>query len=294
MTSHPRHHLPRSQRVLRTFSVAMLGCFAVMLGACSQSNRPPVAPTSQTITSSDLSRQKKDPQEIAQVRTAIAAEFIRDHKLDDAKRQLESALKANPKSASAHDMMGVLLQQEGSPINLAKAEGYFKKALSLDPNFDQAHNNYGVYLSQVKRYNEAITQFQIAGSSLGYEGRSDALENLGRTYLKLNNKSLAIQSFLKALDANRQSVIARSEMIDILLSDGRTLEARELYDDLVALMGEKNLDPRSLSQGIRIAKANGNTMQVQKLTQQIFDRFPLSPEAKQLRTWLSNPAATWK
>lgn len=270
--------------------VASLFLFTVGMTACSQTN---TQITQQTVTTSDPSRQRLDPKEIAKTRTAIAAEFIRDHKLDDAKRQLEEALKADPKSPAPYDMMGILLQQEGSPNNLAKAEGYFKKAISLDPEFVQANNNYGVYLSQMKRYNEAIAQFQIAGSALGYEGRASALENLGRTYLKVNNKELATQTFLKALDANRQSVIARSELIDILLADGRSLQAKELYDDLVVLLGERP-DPRTLSQGIRIAKSTGNTGQLQKLTQQLFDRFPLSEEAKKVRIWLSNPSTSWK
>lgn len=263
---------------------------AMGLAGCSSSTQV----TQQTVTSSDPSRQKLDPKEIARTRTAIAAEFIRDHKLDDAKRQLERALESDPKSAQANDMMGVLLQQEGSPSNLVKAEAYFKKAINLDPEFVQANNNYGVYLSQMKRYNEAIAQFQIAGSALGYEGRAGALENLGRTYLKVNNTQAATQTFLKALDADRRSVIARSELIDILLSSGRSLEAKDLYEDLVTLLGEPNLDPRTLTQGIRIAKSTGNNAQLQKLTQQLFDRFPLTPEAKQLRMWLSNPAVTWK
>ena len=68
----------------------------------------------------------KNPEEIARIRTAIAAEYIRGGKLDDAKRQLESALKVVlSKSAEANDMMGVLLQQEGSPRNMQKPT-YFK------------------------------------------------------------------------------------------------------------------------------------------------------------------------
>ncbi|MFW2176534.1 MULTISPECIES: type IV pilus biogenesis/stability protein PilW [unclassified Moraxella] len=266
------------------FSVALWG-----LTACSQTVQ-----TTQTVTTSDPSQWKKDPKEIAKVRTAIAAEFIRDHRLDDAKRQLESALQSDKKYAPAYDMMGVLLQQEGSPSNLQKAEGYFKQAISLDPEFVQARNNYGVYLSQMKRYNEAIAQFQIAGSALGYEGRASALENLGRTALKVNNRTLATESFLKALDANRQSIIARAELIDILLADNRSLDAKQLHNDLIFLLGDKNLDPRTLLQGARIAKSTGNQLDLQKYTQLLFDRYPLSEEAKRLRIWLSNPATIWK
>lgn len=273
-------------------TMALLASVLTLVGltACTQTTQV----TSQTVTSSNPNRTKQDPQEIARVRTAIAAEFIRAHKLDDAQRQLEQALTADPKSAAANDMMGILLQQEGSSINLKKAEGYFKKSIALDPEFSQARNNYGVYLAQMQRYNEAIAQFQIAGAALGYEGRADALENLGRTALKVNNRKLATESFIKALDANRQSIIARAELVDILLADGRPIDARQLYNDLVVLIGEDNLDPRTLLQGIRLARLNNNPAQQQSLTQRLFDRYPLSNEARQLKTWLSNPAATWK
>lgn len=263
---------------------------AVLSVGCSQNQTV----ISQTVTSSDPSRWSKDPKEIARSRTAIAAQFIRDHKLDDAKRQLEQALKSDPRSPQAHDMMGVLLQQEGSALNLQKAEAYFKKAIELDPNFTQAHNNYGVYLSQVKRYPEAIAQFEIAGSTLGYEGRADALENLGRTYLQVNNTAKAKEAFSKALDTNRYSVIARSEMIEIFIKEGQTLNARKLHGDLMTILGDKYLDPRTLQQGARLAKLTGSNSELQKFSQQLFDKFPTSPEAKQLKQWLRTPNAVWK
>ncbi len=58
-------------------------------------------------------------------------------------------------------MMGVLLQQEGSPqISMEKAESYFKRAISADRKNAQARNNYGTYLYQIERYNDALDQLQ--------------------------------------------------------------------------------------------------------------------------------------
>ncbi len=39
----------------------------------------------------------------------------------------------------------------------------------------------------MERYNDAIEQFRIAGATLGYDQRYQALENLGRIYLKLGD-----------------------------------------------------------------------------------------------------------
>lgn len=272
-------------------SISLLGGAVVFgLTACSTTETI----TSKTMTSSNPSKWRQDPKQIALSRTAIAANFIREHKLDDAKRQLELALESDPRSAEANDMMGVLLQQEGSIPNLKKAESYFKKAIELDPNFTQARNNYGVYLAKVQRYTEAMKQFEIAGSTLGYEGRADALENLGRTYLQLSNFDMAKKSFSKALDTNRYSVVARSEMIDIFILEGRTLDAKKLHEDLTTIIGEDRLDPRTLQQGARLARLLGNQMELQKFSQQLFDRYPVSDEARRLRIWLRNPSMPWQ
>ena len=235
-----------------------------------------------------------DQQEIARVRTSLAAQYIRKNELDTAQRQLEKAFAADSRYAPAYDMMGVLLQQEGSRINLAKADEYFKKAIALDKEFVQAHNNYGVYLSQTKRYREAAEQFEIAGASLGYEGRIGALENLGRTYLQLKDNSAAAKAFLRALDGNRSSIIAHIELVDLLLEQQRVPQAQRLYDETLMLVQGQGISPRLLLQGIKLAAAQNNITTRQQLAHNLLSAYPLSDEAKQLKTWLNNPEAPWK
>lgn len=238
--------------------------------------------------------QYRDKDEIAKVRTSLAAQYIRNNELDAAKRQLEQALEANSRYAPAYDMMGVLLQQEGSRINLQKADSYFKKAIDLDPQFIQAHNNYGVYLAQMKQYSAAVEQFEIAGAALGYEGRIGALENLGRIQLQRGDKPAAIKAFLRALDGNRNSLIAHIELVDLLLEADSILKAQSLYDETLLLLRGEPLSPRLLIQGIKLAAAQGNLTERQRLSQQLLANYPLSPEAKQLKIWLNNPEAPWK
>ncbi|MGO3105567.1 MAG: type IV pilus biogenesis/stability protein PilW [Psychrobacter celer] len=235
-----------------------------------------------------------DQQEIARVRTSLAAQYIRKNELDTAQRQLEKAFAADSRYAPAYDMMGVLLQQEGSRINLQKADQYFKKAIVLDKDFEQAHNNYGVYLSQMKRYKEAAEQFEIAGAALGYEGRIGALENLGRTYLQMGDRTAAAKAFLRALDGNRNSIIAHIELVDLLLEQQRVAQAQKLYDETLILIQGQGISPRLLLQGIKLAAAQNNITTRQQLAQQLLSAYPLSDEAKQLKTWLNNPEAPWK
>lgn len=312
------HHLkpPRSQRLNHISTTDDVGCtkmlitdmlmagklsvgmmvavLALTLSGCQSTPTDAFANSNYNANTQASGNREKSPQEIASIRTTLASEYIRDKKLDAAMRQLQLAFDADARYVPAHDMMGVLLQQEGSPSNFAKAEEYFKKAISIDPSFMQAHNNYGVYLSQANRHAEAIKQFQIAGEALGYQGRIASLENLGRTYLKLNNDDAAIQTFIRALESDSNSIISRIELVDLLLKHNRIQQAQKLYDETDALFGHQIITPRTLMQGIKLAHETGNMAKRQQLTQELLSTFALSNEAKTLRTWLTNPEATWK
>ena len=164
----------------------------------------------------------------------------------------------------------------------------------LNPDFSQANNNYGVYLAQLSRNQEAIAQFQIAGSALGYDGRASALENLGRTALKVKNKPLAIQSFIKALDANRQSIVARTELIDILLADGNFWRRRRCIMIWLKLLVNLNLWPAHfIAKGLGLLNLRTIPWKC-KISAAALDRYPLSDEAKQIRSGLLTPTSTWK
>lgn len=272
-----------------TYILVVLAAATLLVGC---QTTPSTTTVGDVYQGSDLSQRSTDKTQLARVRTALAAQYIGERKLDDAQRQLEIALRADPRYAPAHDMMGNLLSAEGSMTNLQKADEFFRKAIAIDPNFVQARNNYGVYLSKMNRYQEAIEQFKVAGSTLGYEGRVSALENLGLTYLKTGHEKSAEEAFNRALDTDPETVVARLELIDILINQKRTLQAKEYHDELKALWQLHNepLTPRLLYQGIRLSVLQNNPQERQRLSTMLLSQHPLSDEAKKLKTWLSNPA----
>lgn len=268
-----------SRQTLRTHSLikASLVGGVVLLAGCE--------------TTSQL---KPDPQAGVVTRTALAAEYIRSGDLDAAQRNLAQALKTDPNSVDANNMMGVLLQQEGSPSNMAKAESYFKRAIAIDPNYAQARNNYGVYLSGRKRYRDAIAQFSVAGAALGYEGRAAALENLGRTYVQVNDPVNAEKTFKQALQANRDSAIAKLELADLFLQKNQLREASGLYNDYLRSIGNQKQGARALWLGIRIARAERDTIRMKNFINQLGADYPSSAEYQGYLKLQQTPEAVWK
>ncbi len=232
-----------------------------------------------------------NPEAAARARTAMAAEYIKSGDLDAAQRSLAIALKTEPRLPEANNMMGVLLQQEGSEPNQIKAEEYFKKAIALKDDFAQARNNYGVFLSSRKRYAEAYTQFELAGSQLGYTERYAALENLGLTAEVLGKPAEAQQAFTQALQANRNSLVARFELAQIFLGQNRVQAARSLYDEYLQLLGGQQQSARSLWLGMRIAHQTQDIGRLQSLAERLQLSYPNSAEYQHYNELLKTGAA---
>ena len=243
-------------------------------------------------TSGDTS--KKDPEKSVKVRTQMAAEYIRTGNLDAAKRVLDQALEVNSRDSTANMMMGVLLQQEGSDINMQRADHYFSRAISIDPKNAQARNNYGTYLYQVKRYNDAVKQLSIAGATLGYDQRHRALENLGRIYLILGDIPNAEKTFKQALQVNRDSTVSMIELAEIFYLQKNNIAARQLYEQFVLKVGQQNQGARALWIGLRIARANGDRTGMYVLVNQLRTLFPNSQEFQRYLQLQFNTEAVWK
>ncbi len=241
-----------------------------------------------------VSDRKVDPEKAVQARTQLAAEYIRTGDFDAAKRELDQAMQVNPRNALVNMMMGVLLQREGSQLNMEKADRYFRAAISADPKNAQARNNYGTYLYQAGRYNEALTHLEIAGATLGYDQRYTAFESAGRIYLKLNDVNKAENSFNQALKISRNSYISMVELAEIYYLRQDIPAATKLYDNSVSLAGQNDQNARALWVGIRLARANGNPMQTQVLVNQLRALYPDSPEYQRYLQLQYSTEVVWK
>ncbi len=236
----------------------------------------------------------KDPQKALEVRTKMAAEFIRSGDVDSAKRTLDQALEANPRHALANMMMGVLLQTEGSDASLAQADRYFKRAVASEPKNAQIRNNYATYLYQLKRYPEAIENLTIAGSTLGYDSRFRALENLATIYNEQGDTVNAEKVYRQALQANRDSVVSMIGLAEIHYLRQELSNAQAYYDQAVRLVGQNNLNARALWVGIRLARAQGDTTDMQVIVNQLRALFPSSPEYQRYLQLQYSTEAVWK
>jgi tetratricopeptide (TPR) repeat protein/tRNA A-37 threonylcarbamoyl transferase component Bud32 len=79
--------------------------------------------------------------------------------VDDALRELQTALRIDPNLAEAHYNLGVTYGQQG---RVDEAIQEFQAALHIKPNLAEAHYSLGATYGQQDRWDEAIHEFQTA------------------------------------------------------------------------------------------------------------------------------------
>jgi tetratricopeptide (TPR) repeat protein len=72
---------------------------------------------------------------------------------------LKKALQINPDNADANDLWGARLLSQG---DLCQAKIYLTKAINVDRNLAEAHNNLGVLYARMNLYDKAREHFQLA------------------------------------------------------------------------------------------------------------------------------------
>lgn len=268
----------RKMRAIKYLIQSCLAVTLILLTACQSTGNKP----------------KIDPKKSAQVRTQMAAEYLRTGDVDAAKRELDEALEKDSTDPTTYMMMAVLLQEEGSPANVAKAESYFKRAIALDRTDAQIRNNYGFYLYQIGRFEDAVKELQISASTLGYSQRALAFETLGKTYQKLGDLANAEQSYQSAVKINTNSSFAYQGLADIAYQKAQYQNALAQYQNSVRVVGMNNQTNVALWLGIRIAHANGDNITQQVLVNQLRAKYPDSQEYQNYLQQQYNTEAVWK
>jgi type IV pilus assembly protein PilF len=192
-----------------------------------------------------------------------------------AREPLERALELNPRSAEALGLFGVLYQGENEP---ELAERYYRRALRADSRHAQTLNNYGVFLFNQGRYQDALAQFRVLVRDTSYRSRDLAFENLGLTELRVGNRPEARAAFTRALSINSDLPVSHLELADLLHRAGEHRAALSHYERFRTLARQV---PRSLCLGISLAEALGDYDQRASYEIALRNLYPDSPEARQ-------------
>ncbi len=214
--------------------------------------------------------------EVAEANLNVAIEQLRRGNYEESLQRLDRAREAYPKYSFIYSVYGLVYQRIGDH---EKAEKYFRQSLDMDEAPENL-NNYGQFLCQQGRGEEAEKQFLKAAKNLLYRTPEVALTNAGLCAQRGGDTAKATEYFQAALKANPHAPVALLAMADIELDNDRIEEAHKLLTTYLKVATHTS---RSLWLGIRISSKRGDKDTEASYQMLLRNKYPDSIEAGYLK-----------
>ena len=161
----------------------------------------------------------------------------------------------------------------------AAAEAHFRRAVVLEKGNGEAQNNYGVFLCERGRIDEAERWFKRAIADPFYSTPAAANQNAGLCLIKKAERVAAETYFREALRLNPRLAQSLVHMARISFDSGRALAARGFIQ---RYFQEAEDTPETLWLAVRIEQALGHKNEEASYALRLRAKFPDSPETRQL------------
>ncbi|MBI1943028.1 MAG: type IV pilus biogenesis/stability protein PilW [Betaproteobacteria bacterium] len=254
--------------------VALAGALAASLLAGCATTTAPAEPIADTGT---IVGEPGDPRNRAKVHTELAALYYGRGSMAIALEELRIAVSADPNYALTYSMFG-LVYAELRENQLAQTN--FERALSLAPTDPDINHNYGRFLCQTGREDEAIKRFLQAVRNPLYPAPWRSYSAAGTCALNKGRLAEAEDYFQRALRQEPNDTPSLLQLGQIRYRQGSLEDARRLvarYNKLV------EPTPESLWLALRIERKLGERVAEASLANQLRRRFSSSREYQQLQ-----------
>jgi predicted O-linked N-acetylglucosamine transferase (SPINDLY family) len=153
-------------------------------------------------------------------------------RLIDAERLYRLVCDTDPKNARAFHLLGVVAHQLERP-DAALLVG---RAVALNPDFAEAHNDRGVILAANGLFADALSCFERAVTL--NPGYNEARNNLGRGLRSLGRLDEAVAQFELVLKSTPDSPVAHFNLAAVLELIGRQSDAEKHYRRAISLRSD--------------------------------------------------------
>ena len=243
---------------------------SLLLVACAGGGAPP---GEEPRTASDQTEAERR----AAVRVELASGYLARGQYNTALDEVKQALAVKPDYRDALNLRGLIYAALGE---LGMAEENFRRTLNLYPRDGDTLHNYGWFLCQQRRWNEAFVQFDLAVAQPQYRGTARSLLAKGVCEARAGRDADALRSLQRSFELDPSNPATAVNLAELLLRSG-ALERAQFYVKRVNSQAELS-NAESLWLALRIERRLGNRAAVEELSQQLRRRFPQSPQAERL------------
>ena len=150
--------------------------------------------------------------------------------LDNAVAAFKKAISIKPDYAEAHHNMGNALREQGK---LDEATRFYKKAFSIKPDYAEAHLNIGNVFKDQGKIEEAIEAYKKA-LSIRHD-YAEAFNNMGNALHVQGKVDEAIEAYNNVLSIKPDYAEAHNNIGTVFQDQGKIKEAIEAYSKAVSI-----------------------------------------------------------
>lgn len=226
----------------------MVVCIAALLSACAaQQSKDPYAET--------------ETQKAVISNTSLGLEYMERGQYEVALSKLKKAVNQDPNYAPAQTVLAVLYERIGEKELAGK---HYKKAYEASPRDGDVNNNYGVYLCQNGKPDQAILHFLAALDDPFYNSPSVALTNAGSCALGEGDYVRADEYLRSALKIEPDFPDALMNMSRLTFEQKNYLKARAFMQRYEAV-SDHTAETLLLAYKIEMASNNAKAANAYKL-----------------------------
>jgi type IV pilus assembly protein PilF len=208
------------------------------------------------------------------VRLELATAYFGRGQMATALDEVKRSIAADPTVAAAYNLRGLIY---GSLGDNKLAEESFRRALQLDPHNTDVMQNFGWYLCQQSRFDEAQTLFARTLKEPRYQDTSRTLLTQGVCEARSGKLDDAEKTLVRAYGLDPASPAIAVNLSEVLYRKG-DLERARFYIRRVNSSADL-ISAQTLWLALRIERKFGNRNGMSDLGEQLRNRFPQSPEA---------------
>ncbi len=209
----------------------------------------------------------------ARKHTDLGSAYYEEKQYAIALEEFNVAIKYDPSYAPAYNGLGLVHSVLGQDD---KADSNFKRAIQLNGDYSEAHNNYGAFLCSRTRYDESVGQFLSAVKNPLYTTPYLAYLNAGLCSLRKKDEKNAEIYFRNAVQIEPLLHRASYEIAKMEFKRGEHLQARNTLQN--ALITNPTADMLWL--GVQIERILGDRNAEASYSLQLRKKYPESAQTK--------------
>lgn len=242
---------------------------ALVLSLWGCAGGPPQHTETEPTTASDLT----DADRRARVRLELASAYFGRGQNETALDEVKQALNAKPDYAEAYNLRGLIYAAMGDE---GLAEESFRRALQLKPGDSDSMHNYGWFLCQRRRFDQAQAQFAQALAQPQYRTPIRTLLAQGVCQARAGQWPEAERTLMRAYELDPSNPATAVNLAEVLYRRGEYQRAR-FYIGRVNSVPEQ-VSAQTLWLAVRVENKLGDRSRMQQLGNELQGRFPQAPE----------------